>query len=308
MLTSVIWIKRQRNISPIIYLMKVNEKNFIRTTLILIFWKPLKGDSNLIIEDVAEESMVKQFLELKKMVVERKEIRFNGIRIGDYTNEKFEFIVERKKQTDFLASVLDGRYLKQLANMAEFFPGPKFLLFEGDWDGLLDYTERVHGNAIRCLLISSRYKLNAFNIQWIQTWCEESTAQEIIYLDKYAKASQEVHVKVEQRWSRHKDKRIPPLLCVDNLGGEEKAMLLLKKYGSLYEIVSYAINNTEEMIKELKGTFIGRKTIESMVELYTSFKELNSDESRGSKKCNSKQSYAIRRKRAALLSSKKLHG
>lgn len=53
------------------------------------------------------------------------------IRVGDFTNKKRSFIIERKRMDDLWNSLCSYRLYKQLQKMDECFSGQKYLLIEG---------------------------------------------------------------------------------------------------------------------------------------------------------------------------------
>jgi len=194
-------------------------------------------------------------------------------RCGDYTDEEKTFLVERKSTMDYLGSLLSGHLWEQLARMAELFPGPKYLLLEGDWDGLLDYALKSFSNTgIYCNLIASRQKLVKFNIGLIQTIDEFDSARELQYLSFYAKNVEDFKIGVEKKWVRRvKDERVRLLMRLPGIGdNEKKAQFILGIYGTVLNFINVIHTDIKEVIKTLKGHRIGKITLQKLDKLFTS--------------------------------------
>lgn len=54
-----------------------------------------------------------------------------SLRIGDFTNDKKSFIVERKRVDDFYSSMVDGRLYEQARKMYAWMDGLKIIILEG---------------------------------------------------------------------------------------------------------------------------------------------------------------------------------
>lgn len=233
----------------------------------------------MIIEDSGEKTTGRHYvgkvLEDKKVQFERKEIRLNGVQVGDYIgmNEgELTWIVERKHENDFLKSCLDGRLSSQYEKLSDINGVPKFLLFEGNWDKLLFENKGLIG-----LLVSSRLKAAWYGISFQVMSTEKETAAFILALEKYADGFKEIHIKqMKPNLTKLKDERIRHLM-VRGLG-EFKASLLLEKFKSIDNIITL-LKEDPSKLKTIRG--IGEKLIENLNLIFLSKSEAIYDRDTG---------------------------
>lgn len=209
---------------------------------------------------------------------EVKEIMVDNENVGDYTNDKFEWVTEHKKGKDWLESLLDGRLFNQMAKMAKHFPNKfKEIIFEGDWDQLIASTATRYGSSpqgkgIISMLIASRYKCYLFGIQFFNTWSAKETADELKRIDKYASNFDGFEVKMQLANAPRacNDKRVRIMLNFDHIASIGKIKLILKRFKSLNSFVQACINEPKQTIKKLKGTKVGKKTVYGIKDLFES--------------------------------------
>jgi ERCC4-type nuclease len=207
-----------------------------------------------------------------------KVIMVDNENVGDYTNDKFEWVVEHKKGDDWLSSLMDGRLYTQMAKMAKYFPTQyKEIIFEGDWDQLVSKTAARYGGTPQgkgmiANLIASRYKCHLFGIQFFNTWSAKETATELKRIDKYASNFDGFEVKMQLTNAPRacNDKRVRIMLNFDHIGSIGKIKLILKRFKSLNSFVQACINEPKQTIKKLKGTKVGKKTVYGIKDLFES--------------------------------------
>jgi ERCC4-type nuclease len=251
----------------------------------------------MIIEDTGEQTKAKNYVgkifTKNKIPFIRREIKFNDERVGDYlgeyTDEKGNFfytwILERKKDQDFVNSVVDGSLEKQLEKMLMLFPGGgKYIAFEGDWEQTLKLNPLVRG-----LLLSMRYKCAWYGATFVICKNNTETAAFIASIHKYCRPFTEIKIGLyKPNISKEKDERIRNLITVPGIH-IKTAKLILEHIKSISEIAKAAKSNPSKLIN-IKG--IGKKTVENINNMYNS-KEAFFYEKKGkgnirSKRCNAK--------------------
>jgi ERCC4-type nuclease len=235
----------------------------------------------MIIEDACEQersasgrTYIGDVFFKRNVPYKRAQLTFGGIQCGDYTNEDYDFLVERKKAPDFVASVLDGRLFDQIAKMHDYYEGYREVIFIGDWDETIESVRKEHGEGVAAFVESSQLRLQLMGVQWFVACDEHDAAKRIIFLDKYAKGNKKFQIKQAKRKWHISDERMKLLLTFPNIGSQGKGKILLEKYKTLDTFIQYAIHYPKECEKDLKGTRIGRDTIDKLVELFTSEKEV----------------------------------
>lgn len=252
----------------------------------------------MIIEDACEQersatgrTFIGDVFVANNIPYKRDQLQFGGIQCGDYTNESYEFLVERKKANDFVASVLDGRLFDQLAKMHDYYDGYREIIFIGDWDETIINVRKQHGIGVAAFVEASQLRLQLMGVQWYPVCDEHDAALRIIFLDKYAKGNKKFEIKQAKKKWHISDERMKLLLTLPNIGSQGKGKLLLDKYKTVDTFIQYAIHFPKECEKDLKGTRIGKDTIDKIRELLTSEKEVifheterntDSDQSEGS--------------------------
>lgn len=195
----------------------------------------------------------------------KKEIVINGERVGDYTNEDWDFLVEKKTMDDYYQSCLNGSILDQLERMSRLYDGPKYLIFEGDWDTLIDRCMAV-GKGAYSRVRSIRIKCAAFNTTFWMCCDTLETAKFIIELNLIAHGNKEIDIPFPTIKIKEKDQRLKPLLTVEKVG-IKKAKLILEKCGSLERIIWYSKHKPYELTA-ISG--IGPKIVENICNMFHS--------------------------------------
>lgn len=222
----------------------------------------------MITEDIGEIKKSKHYVGnvLKKRGIrfKREKITIENERVGDYIgihNKKILWMVERKRNQDFVKSVKDGRLDKQLEKMSRLYNGVKYLLFEGDWKKLLkDYY--YFYNKLR----SMRVKCAWYGVSFVECKDEEATASFLLLLEKNCKKFQSIEIEVyKPNISRSDDQRLIPLMAARGIG-RKTSQLLIDKFKSIDVIIALAINNPKA-ITDIKG--IGNKVVMGIKEIFT---------------------------------------
>jgi Fanconi anemia group M protein len=168
--------------------------------------------------------------------------------------------IERKTISDFLQSMVDGRLMSQMSEMARNFESP-LLIIEGDPCNL--YAERnIHPNAIRGAIASIAIN---FGISIIYTQDTDDTAAFLYVLAKREQEStkKEIALRGEKRamslneWQRFVVESLPNVSAV-------LAKRLLKHFKSVNAVLS--ADNKE--LQEVEG--VGKKKAEKIREIIDS--------------------------------------
>jgi Fanconi anemia group M protein len=115
--------------------------------------------------------------QLNNILRKRCELRMAQLEVADYLLSE-RVAVERKKSSDFLQSMIDGRLFKQLSNMKENFE-ISIMIIEGE--ELFDENRKIHPNAIRGALASIAVD---YNIPIIWTKSALEIAEQLFMIAK----------------------------------------------------------------------------------------------------------------------------
>jgi len=222
----------------------------------------------VIIEDSGEKEESKHYvgrvLKRRGTMFKREEFKINAERVGDYVgihDGKIHWMVERKRDKDFVKSVKDGRMDKQLEKMSRLYNGVKYLLFEGNWKQTLKDYYYFYSK-----LQSMRVKCAWYGVNFIECKDEEATASFLLLLEKNCKKFQEIEMKIyKPNISRSDDQRLIPLMACRNVG-RKTAKLLLDNFKSVDTVIALAVNKPKALTS-IKG--IGNTVVSGIVELYT---------------------------------------
>ena len=177
------------------------------------------------------------------------DVELKSLEIGDYLIG--ETVIERKTFSDFISSMLSKRLIEQLTQMQKY--ESRILILEGkDFEELKD--TKINPNAIRGMLLSISLD---FKTPIIFAKDSEDTAKFLLVLAKrQLKNPQEVSFHSRKPESLAKQKQYV-VESFPNIG-PKNAKALLKKFGSLKNIINASL---EDLEKE-----IGKKS-ESIVKL-----------------------------------------
>jgi len=200
--------------------------------------------------------------------------------VGDYTDDDNNFIVERKHMWDWYSSILDGRLPDQLYRISQQVVGYKAIIFVGDWYYFLEEVEKAYGYPLKQLCLSWRYKCRNFGVEFIECIDDITAAKEILSISYFSKELDKAMTILPTNYSRDIDLRKTIMMMFPEIGSIKKVNLLLKKYKNLYNIITECITNSKEMIKTLRGTRIGPKTINFIIDIFTSTKEVTGNAAR----------------------------
>ena len=223
------------------------------------------GDVKLKISTSKVPSYVGTYLDQLGAPFIKKEIFIGDERVGDYTNEDWDFLVEKKTMDDYYKSCLDGSILDQLERMSRLYDGPKYLIFEGDWDTLVDRCMAV-GKGVYSRIRSIRIRCAAFNTTFWMCCDTLETAKFIIELNLLAHGNKEIDIPFLTIKIKEKDQRLKPLLTVEKIG-IKKAKLILKKCGSLERTIWCSKHKPDELTSILS---IGPKIVENIYNMFHS--------------------------------------
>ncbi len=169
------------------------------------------------------------------------EVEFRELKVADYIVK--DVAIERKTISDFISSMINKRLSKQLEELQQY-PN-RILMIEGlDEQELYSNNEKngIHPNAIRGFLLSI---LLNHNIPIIFTKNYEDSAKYIEVLSKRTKKTASLNV---SKKSLDKNERLQFIMESFPGIGPKTAKKLLKKYGSIKEIINAPKNELEEII------------------------------------------------------------
>ncbi len=220
----------------------------------------------MIIEDINEpENGVGSILTSKGISIKRELINFNGIQAGDFTNDNREFLVERKKDLDYMSSVLSDRLFYQWAKMAECFKGPKYCVFVGDWNALLAASAKMSENMYWKVRLS-RIRASAYGITWLNLSRDEDLAFFIIDLDSHIKENNNFEGFSNYTYVKPTDdKRIVALAVIL---GKEATKNLFKEYKSIRNIFNTLIEDPKDILKKVDK--LGNTKLNDFIQFYNS--------------------------------------
>ncbi len=226
------------NSKPIYEIFSQNKKNSQNST-----------KTKILIDYREKNSLVPSHL--KKLNLE---IEFRELKIGDYFVKNT--IIERKTFADFLNSMINSHLLKQMEELKQF--EKKLLIIEGIDENELyeEKNPRINPNAIRGFLLSIALK---HKIPAIFTKNSEDTAKFICILSR--KKENEKPLNGKKR-SFNKKEQLQFIIESFSGIGPKTSKKLLKKFGTIQNIINAPEENLREILGKKTGIFleiIGRK-------------------------------------------------
>ncbi len=217
---------------------------------------------------------------------------------GDYSNTERGFLVERKTAIDYRESLKSGHLEIQLARMMNF-DGPKFVLFEGDLDALIDTTL---SKGLKILMRVFPFRLaHVYGVHWIHCYDSIETVDALVTLDRYYRGIKTPHIKFESIYMKNSvDERIRNMLTVPMIG-QKNIEIFLKKYKSIHRIAVEARDNPKALMK--LGNKVGIKKCEYIRDMYFGTNIFDKRKKRGQKKKKT-TSKAQRQRQFAIQRSK----
>ena len=230
----------------------------------------------MIIEDSGEKEKSRHYvgnvLKRRGNIFKREEMRISGERVGDYIGlhgKEILWMVERKRDKDFVKSTKDGRLDDQLEKMSRLYSGVKFVIFEGDWNQTLKDYYYFYNK-----LKAQRIKTAFYGVNFVICKDEEATASFLLLLEKHCKKYQVLDNRAHKPTkAKGEDIRLIPLMAIPGIG-RKTAALLLDEFKSIDMIIALAVNNPKKLTS-LKG--IGNKVVVGITELYTSKEVISID-------------------------------
>jgi len=241
----------------------------------------------MIIADSNERDTVKKYLRQLKIAHVIEPLKIDDIGVADYANRPMTFLLERKSAFDYRSSLLSGHLEIQLARMCDLFDGPKYLLFEGSLEALIE-TEKNPG--IKALMKTFPLRVaHVYGTHFIECDTPYDTAVTLKMLDKYTKAIKDPPVKFEPIYmSKEVDEKVRVLLVTPRLG-QKNAKVLIDKYKSVASVITRA-HLDPKSLSDIPG--IGKTSVENMDKL---FNGLEPYIKKKNKRKPSKKSFAVQR-------------
>jgi Fanconi anemia group M protein len=180
------------------------------------------------------------------------EVEFKELKIGDYIVKNV--IIERKTVSDFISSMINHRLMNQIEELKQY--ENKLLIIEGISEQELYREDNVgvNANAIRGFLLSILLK---HKIPILFSKNSEDTAKFINVLSK--KKEQEINLNAKKK-TLNKKEQLQFIIEGFPGVGPKKAKKLLKKFGSLQNII---LSSTEDL-KDILG--IQAESIKEIIE------------------------------------------
>ena len=176
------------------------------------------------------------------------EVEFRELKVADYIIRNVA--IERKTISDFTSSIINGRLIKQIEDLKQF--ENKLLIIEGIEDQEV-YTEDdvgINANAIRGFLLSTVLK---HKIPVIFTKNEEDTAKFIKVISR--KKKREIPLNARKKTLDNQEQLQFIIEGFPGIG-PKKAKELLKKFGTIQNIVNAPLEDLKEILGKRSETMI----------------------------------------------------
>ena len=202
-----------------------------------------KEKIKIIVDYREKNSLVASYL-----IKENFDVEFKELKIGDYVVK--DTIIERKTIPDFISSMINGRLLRQLEELKQF--ENKLLIIEGlsKQEIYSDENQKVNANAIRGFLLSIVLK---HKIPIIFTKDSEDSAKFMAVLSR--KKSRDIRLNAEKKILNKKEQMQFIIESFPGVG-PKKSKELLKKFGSIQNIINAPIEDLKKILGIRAENFI----------------------------------------------------
>ena len=202
-----------------------------------------KEKIKIIVDYREKNSLVASYL-----IKENFDVEFKELKIGDYIVK--DTILERKTIPDFISSMINGRLLRQLEELKQF--ENKLLIIEGlsKQEIYSDENQKVNANAIRGFLLSIVLK---HKIPIIFTKDSEDSAKFMAVLSR--KKSRDIRLNAEKKILNKKEQMQFIIESFPGVG-PKKSKELLKKFGSIQNIINAPIEDLKKILGIRAENFI----------------------------------------------------
>ena len=202
-----------------------------------------KEKIKIIVDYREKNSLVASYL-----IKENFDVEFKELKIGDYIVK--DTILERKTIPDFISSMINGRLLRQIEELKQF--ENKLLIIEGlsKQEIYSDENQKVNANAIRGFLLSIVLK---HKIPIIFTKDSEDSAKFMAVLSR--KKSRDIRLNAEKKILNKKEQMQFIIESFPGVG-PKKSKELLKKFGSIQNIINAPIEDLKKILGIRAENFI----------------------------------------------------
>jgi len=201
--------------------------------------KKAKAESVKITVDIHE----KNSLVLANIIELGAKTEIKSLEIGDYIIG--DIIIERKTMQDFISSMLNRRLSEQLKNIAQY--ENRILIIEGKNRKEIN----INPNAVKGMILSVSLD---FKIPIINTENEKDTAEYMFLLAKH-QAKQKTEISLHSRIPKTKEEQIKYVLESFQGIGPSTAEKLLKRFGTIKNIINSSKEELETEIGKKAGIF-----------------------------------------------------
>lgn len=179
-------------------------------------------------------------------------------RVGDITNERRSFVIERKNYQDFYGSVANGTIYKQLDKLSSAFKENASLLFEGN------LTKLINENPDRkAQLLSIPATCNQYGVNFLQTQNPHSTAKMLKFFDYKSGKKPKVRHCIH-RWHKAKPALVNILMGIKGIG-EVTATDIYNRYKNVFKLSIILKTDPNDVLK-IKG--IGKATLKLLINAF----------------------------------------
>lgn len=180
-------------------------------------------------------------------------------RVGDITNERKSFVIERKYEQDLYSSIHNNKLYKQLDKLQKYYKGNTVLLFEGNLTKLaaenLDRAAQILSIPATCM---------QYGVSFIQSENEFTTAKMLKFFDY--KSGKEPKYREELHTIHDEYPEMVKLLMTIKGIGKKTAFDIFLKYKNIYTL-GVILKTAPEDVLKIKG--IGESTLKLLIKWLT---------------------------------------